>query len=216
MISKVFCHYAIPLEISESIRATFKSKLWRMGRLFSKLGGTKRKQQLLKWENGRESVWNFEVNEVEVNRQLLKRKRVVERHLNDEVVKRKKIEAEVKSLRKTTKKQAKVISHLKTCRSETGRGSSSKSWEKYSRQQQYNNKKTLASSVSGALSFCNDEGFKPCSLALENIDTGTVEVLNLSSGLFTAKQCASESMSASTKVHSALLIKEYQTMLFMN
>ena len=48
----------------------------------------------------------------------------------------------------------------------------------------------LASSVSGAQSFCNDEGFKPCSVALENIDAGTVEVLNLSSGLFTAKQCS--------------------------
>lgn len=48
VISKVFHHYAIPLEISESIRATFKSNSWRMGRLFSKLGGTKRKQQLLK------------------------------------------------------------------------------------------------------------------------------------------------------------------------
>ena len=45
-------------------------------------------------------------------------------------------------------------------------------------------------------------------MALENIDAGTVEVLNLSSGLFTAKQCASESMSASTKVYSALLIKD--------
>ena len=72
VISKVFHHYAIPLEISKSIRATFKSKLLLMGRRFSKLGGTKRKQQLLKWENGRESIWNLEVNEVEVNQQLLK------------------------------------------------------------------------------------------------------------------------------------------------
>lgn len=46
VIVKVFKHYDIPLSISESIRATFRSKLWRMGKLFARLGGTKRKQQL--------------------------------------------------------------------------------------------------------------------------------------------------------------------------
>ena len=33
VIRKVYQHYSIPLEITESIRTTFKSKLWRMGKV---------------------------------------------------------------------------------------------------------------------------------------------------------------------------------------
>lgn len=31
VITKVFHHYGIPLDISDAIRTSFKSKLWRMG-----------------------------------------------------------------------------------------------------------------------------------------------------------------------------------------
>lgn len=33
VIRKVYQHYSIPLEITESIWTTFKSKLWRMGKV---------------------------------------------------------------------------------------------------------------------------------------------------------------------------------------
>ena len=112
VICKLFHYYAIPLEISDSIRATIKSKLWHMGRLFARLGGTKRKLQLAKWEDGKESTWNFEVGEREVNRQLLKRKQTVETLLEEELSKREKYEMEVNVLRKVTKQQAKVVSCL--------------------------------------------------------------------------------------------------------
>ena len=79
-------------------------------------------------------MWNFTVNEVEVNRQLLKRKHSVNTVLQDKSSKRQKLESEVKTLRRTTKSQAKVISRLKTGRLEHSRGSSSKSWGDYSRQ----------------------------------------------------------------------------------
>ena len=177
-----------------------------MGKLFSRFGGTKRKLQLTKWKDGKESMWDLEVNEGEVNRQLLKRKRVVETQLDEELSKRKKMEVEVKALRKTSKNQAKVISRLKTGRSEKSRGSSLKPWNCYSRQQQYNKKKTLARSISGALSFCEDEGFKPCYVEIENIETESVEVLNLSSGTFSTKRVAT--VNASDKVHSTLLVKD--------
>ena len=49
-------------------------------------------------------VWNFKVNEVELNCQLLKRKRQFEVQLAEEVVKRRKFEKEVKSLRSSNKK----------------------------------------------------------------------------------------------------------------
>jgi len=66
VINKVFVHYAILLEITDAIQAAFRAKLWRMGKLFSKLGGKKRQQQLMKWKDGSEAMWKFEVNEVEV------------------------------------------------------------------------------------------------------------------------------------------------------
>ena len=107
VINKVFVHYAIPLEITDAIRAAFRAKLWRMGKLFSKLGGKKRQQQLMKWKDGSEAMWKFEVNE-----------RLVEAQIEEESTKRKKLESEVKVLRKTTKNQAKVIARLKTGRLE--------------------------------------------------------------------------------------------------
>ena len=40
VIVKVFKHYDIPVAITENVRATFRLKLWRMGKLFARLGGT--------------------------------------------------------------------------------------------------------------------------------------------------------------------------------
>ena len=83
-----------------------------MGKLFSKLGGKKRPQQLSNWEDGKEAVWNFTVNAVEVNCQLLKRKRSVESRLEEECAKRRRLESEVRILQKTTKKQSTTIAKL--------------------------------------------------------------------------------------------------------
>ena len=43
------------------------------GKQFSKQGGKQRDLQLTDWKEGKNSVWNFEVNLVEVNKQLLKK-----------------------------------------------------------------------------------------------------------------------------------------------
>ena len=58
VITKVFKHYDIPLHITDNIRTTFKSKLWRMRRSISKLGGTARKAQFNSWKNGKDATWN--------------------------------------------------------------------------------------------------------------------------------------------------------------
>jgi len=52
IITKAFNHYGIPLQITDSIRASFKAKLWRMGTCFAKSGGIQRPQLLQKWEKG--------------------------------------------------------------------------------------------------------------------------------------------------------------------
>ena len=84
VIRKTFTHYSIPLDISDKLRSTFKSKLWRMGKALAKLGGPKRSQQLKKWQEGKDSIWVLSVDEGEVNRQLLTRKRQVEQQLQNE------------------------------------------------------------------------------------------------------------------------------------
>ena len=126
VIVKIFNHYNIPLQITDTICAAFKSKLWRLGRGLAKLGGNKRSQQLQRWKEGNESMWNFMENEMEVNRQLLKRSHQVEVQLAEEVIKRRKFEKEVKSLRSSNKKQVKIIVKLKTGKSLKCRGSSRK------------------------------------------------------------------------------------------
>ena len=76
-----------------------------------------------------------------------------------------------------------MIARLRTGCLENSRGSSSKSWLEYSRQQRYN-KKDLAKNIQSALSFCEDEGLKPCSVEVENVDTGSHELLNVACGTY--------------------------------
>ena len=66
IITKTFANYNIPLEITPSIRTTFRSKLWRMGKHWSTLGSTKRSQQLDNWNNGHDSTWEFTVDKTEL------------------------------------------------------------------------------------------------------------------------------------------------------
>ena len=42
VIRKTCTNYSIPLDISDKLQSTFKSKLWRMGKALAKLGGPKR------------------------------------------------------------------------------------------------------------------------------------------------------------------------------
>ena len=217
IITKVFKHYEVSLEITDEIRSAVKVKLWRMGKLYSKLGGKNRQKKLAQWKEGA-SVWNLVINESEVNQQLLKRKRNAETKLEEESIKRRKLEAEVGKLQKSSKQQSKVIARLRTGLSENSR-KSSKPWSEYSRQQQYNRKRSVATSIQGALSFCKEEGFKPLLVEIENIDTGNREIVDASSGTFHRKESSPGSKESSPgskesspgskdKLHSALYIKD--------
>ena len=112
IITKVFNHYSVSLDITDKIRATFKTKLWRMGRKLSKTGGKQRKELLHRWEEGEESLWNFTVDESEATSQMMARKRKVENQLHQERVKRQKLEEKVKDLKQKAEKQSAVISEL--------------------------------------------------------------------------------------------------------
>lgn len=62
VITKLFSHYQI-FEITDTVRHLVRVKLWRMGQTLSKLGGSKRQQQLANWKDGSEATWNFEINQ---------------------------------------------------------------------------------------------------------------------------------------------------------
>ena len=72
VITKTLTDNCIPLDITDTIWASFTAKLWRMGKHFSSLGTKNRKAQLEMWAG---SNWSFTVNETEVVRQVLSRKR---------------------------------------------------------------------------------------------------------------------------------------------
>ena len=196
IITKTFEQYKIPLTVSGNIRATFKSKLWRMGKLLSKLGGTKRALQLQQWKD---STWNLCVSDAEIKTQVLKRQNA-EVQLNEESSKRQKLEVENKKLKNTVQKQAEEIAGLRSGTSTVYRRAS-KSWSKYSRQQKYNIKKQLATRVSSALSFCDEKTFIPCKVEMKNVDDGTYEVLNISTGSFESRPDDKSSSDTNTALY---------------
>ena len=178
-----------------------------MGKLFHKLGGTKRKNQLERWTNGEESEWNFTVNSTEVTAQLLWKRRNAEADLTEESVKRQKqLETENKDLRKTVRKQAKTIVGLKSGTSTVYRRPS-KGWSEYSRQQRYNIKKEVAGNVCSALSFCDEACLKPKKVEMENVSEGTIEILDVSTGEFEGKS-VNDGKPLCSKKHTALYLKD--------
>ncbi len=205
VIIKLFQQYDLPIQITDPIRHAIRSKLWRMGKALSKLGGIQRKKLLARWKDGPDSTWKFEVLETEVNLQVLKRKRNAETQLNTELTKRRRLEKEVKKLEKTTKEQSKAIAQLRTGHSSNMRGLSLKSWPQCSRQQQYNRQQRLAAKVQGALSFCEDEGFEPRFVELKNKDTYKCDILDVTNGTYSGKENISPTP---VSPQSALFIKD--------
>ena len=131
IIQKVFEKYSIGIKTTDKIRHAFQTKLWRMGKKYAQLGGTRRKQQIEEWKA---SSWLFTIDCEEVRKHLLSQKRHLEDELKREVSKRQKVQSEVSQLRKVTKDQKKAIVTLRTG-GKKGRGASAKSWGEYSRMQ---------------------------------------------------------------------------------
>ena len=58
--------------------STFKSKLWRMGKKLSQVGGMKRLQLIKEWKD---SDWPFKINAGDVNSELVHRMRCSKKDL---------------------------------------------------------------------------------------------------------------------------------------
>ena len=201
-LTKTFRHYCILLEITDNIRTIFKAKLWRMGKILSKLGGPRKAAQLDTWKMGKQSTWNITINEVEVKGQLLRKRWITEDKLKNEMTKRRKLQSEVDALKTQVKKQAKEIAGVKYGNPTTQRNPK-KSWSESSRQLKHKRKKKLANELLHATSFCEDNGFKPCSVKLENTETGIHETLDLTTGKFTPQITEKKN-----DIHSTLYIKD--------
>lgn len=171
VIMKTFAHYRIPLDVNDRIRASFKLKLWRMGKLFSKLGSKNRQAQLLKWKEGSNANWKFTVSAGEINDQVLRRKRPIE-ELKQETSKRMRFEQEVKSLKTTVNRQAKIIIQKGLQR----RPKERKPLVECSRQQQHNRKKQMLDKVCTSMST---EGYDVCLVEVTSKDNGKHETLHI-------------------------------------
>ena len=80
-------------------------------------------------------------------------------------------------------------------------------WNDYSRQHRSKKKRDLANSVRVSLkSVCENERFKPFSVEIENMDTGSREILDLGSGSFSKK--VTTTSNGRDRLHSTLHIKD--------
>ena len=89
------------------------------------------------------------------------------------------------------------------------RGSSSKSWESYSRQQRGNIKKRLSSESRSALSTCSNDHFEPVSVEFVNT-YGKKEILDIKKGTFSnaLESTAMESNDDHDSAKFALFVKD--------
>ena len=158
MITKTFRECNIPLVITDNIRSSFKSKLWRLGKCLSATGGKKRAQTLNGWKN---SSWEFKVNKSELTNLLDSRKRKFETQLYEEKSKRQKLEQTVQRLSDKISSQTEEIAVLKEVNKNGSKALAEskkrhptvKPWKECTRQQKYNRKKVLAHDVEEALDF---------------------------------------------------------------
>ena len=139
-----------------------------------------------------------------MKQQLLKRKRSAETQLETECAKRRKLESEVRRLEKTAKKQSRTIALLKSGHSEHLQ---SHGVSVPGNMQQHNRRRTIATEIQSALSFCEEKGFKPHFVELENIDTQKSDILDVSSATCTYSDKENVSPATAT-TESALFLKD--------
>jgi len=88
VIKRTFAEYDVHFPATEQLRASFKSKLWRMGQKLSKVGSTKRKAILEGWKTGKDCKWELQINAIAANKELVRAKRKSEQQLASEHTKR--------------------------------------------------------------------------------------------------------------------------------
>ena len=194
VIAKSLSDNSIPINITDTVRASFSSKLWRMGKHFASLGTTCRKTQLEKWAR---SDWSFSVGESEVIRQVLSRKYDTD-ELDAEITKRRCLEKRVEELQNRVQIQEKIIrgkdQHKEYLK---------KPLEECTRQQQLTRKKKMVEDIKDCL---RAEGYEPLSIEATS-KAGHCEVFDLQS----ARPLSGTQTTSATnfeKLRSSLYVKD--------
>jgi len=189
VIVKTFTHYCIPWTITDTIRQIFRSKLRRMGMQLARCGSKSRLLTLDKWKNGTQCIWYFTLDACKVNQQLLKEKSEMEAKLKREVDERKKCEEDILKLKKQQL---------------GGKSYERKPLADVSRQQQYNRKMEMVSTVQSSLTSCKLKDFEPCLLEMKEKNSGERMIIDVRKGTFTPKLEHSKPCNA----HSSLYVKD--------
>lgn len=210
VIQRTFQEYGVKLPTTAKIRASFKSKLWRMGQRISKLGSIKRKELVENWKCGPESVWQIQVDAVVVNKELLKAKRKNEELLAAETAKRQKLEEEAQTTQAALILKVSVLqdqlnqtqsklkdfsetnNRLSKCNKQlvtttihsTHTNKKRKALSSVSRQQQWVRKKPIHSDIKESLTFLEGEGVHVSSITLVHNETNDVEILDVAKGTY--------------------------------
>ena len=205
VIQRTFHEYGVKLPITEKIRASFRSKLWRMGQRISKLGSVKRKELLENWKHGRDSVWQVQVDTVMVNKELVKNKQKNEALLAAETTKCHELEerlqttqamlngkvstlenqlastqAKLKSVTESNDLLTKSNKRLAAAAAhETHTKKKRRVLSSVSRQQQWIRKKQIHTDIRESLSFLESEGVHASSITLVHEETNGIEILDI-------------------------------------
>lgn len=233
VIQRTYREYGVKLPITEKIRASFKSKLWRMGQRISKLGSAKRKDLLENWKCGHDSVWQVQVDTVMVNKELVKANQKNEVSLAAETTKYRKLEEQAQATlkKKVSTLEAQLVStqaELK-CVSESNdqlsksnkrlaavamQGSHTKKKRRVlssvSRQQQWVRKKQIYTDIRESLSFLESEGLHASSITLVHDETKDIEILDIAHGTYSkgSDNCASHPGQDDCSLEIVLYVKE--------
>ena len=176
IIVKTFVLYRCDVIITDRIRAMFSSKLWRMGKAIRSFGGAKSNSLKEKW---RLTKWKVEFDDHECvpynvkNRKqenvlimsALKRHSAIESELTEA---NKNLKDVTNRLRAIEKSQKTVIG---SAVSSGHKAVKRKVWSDYSVQHQRKRRRQLQDDIKTALSFTENEGFKPLTVELVNTDT---------------------------------------------
>lgn len=175
---KLFSHYHCDVLITDRLRASFKSKLTRMGKAIQAVGGTGRAKLLNNWK---ETKWLLELKGSEIIPTSRKRK---PDHLYVQSFQQKyaKLEEKIKEANSKLKDISNDLKSVKNSNKKLVAGTvrsgvtpvpkNHKSWEEYTPQYKRIKKKQFVNDVKAALSFAEDNHFTPTEVSFMNKDTG--------------------------------------------
>ena len=206
VLTKIFQNYSVSpgAAASQTLRNRLSVKLWRMGKMLSKVGGPKRNKILCNWKT---SDWSLIIDSPSLQREndaaaeKLKEMELRVREADQEV---KKLQSEVRVLKQLNENSVtQSTSSRPGCRI-------SKKWQDYSRQHKIVKKKQISADVTTALSSCKStKPLTPTTVHFATGDENESMVLDLNKGKFISHSSTTSMNNENCNKSSAVLyVKE--------